>query len=56
MYSFVNFSERDICHAGVLLVPGDVLPDGMQQVGLAQSNTAIQKQRVIGFAGRLGYS
>ena len=33
---------------------GDVLTDGMKQMGLPQTNSAVKKERVVGFAGSLG--
>ena len=40
--------------AGVLLVLCDVLADSVKQVCLAQPNPAVEKQRIVGFARRLG--
>ena len=49
-----EFFGRDIGDARAFLVAGDVLADGVQQMGLAQADAAVKEKRVVGFAGRLG--
>jgi hypothetical protein len=49
-----EFLGRQIGDAGAFLVAGDVLADGVQQMGLAQAHAAVKKQGVVGFSGRLG--
>src|SRR5262249_30169975 len=39
-----------------LFVATDVLPNGVQQVSLAEADTSIKEERVVRFAGRLGDS
>src|SRR5882762_8508684 len=46
----------DINNLYVFLLGPNVLPDGLHQVGLAKTNTAINEQRVVCARGRLGYS
>ena len=41
--------------AGDFLVGGDVLADGVKQMGLSQAHSAVEEQGVVGFAGSLGH-
>src|SRR4029453_16842404 len=43
----------DINHLHVFLLGPDVLADGLHQVGLAKTDTAINEQRVVRARGRL---
>ena len=43
----------DINHLYVFLLGPNVLADGLHQVGLAKTDTAINEQRVVGARGRL---
>src|ERR1041385_1640223 len=45
----------DVSDATAFFMGGHVMADRMQQVSLPQTNTAIEKKRVIGFAGCLGH-
>ena len=55
MYSLVNFSRRKISHARALLVRGNMLADGVEQMGFAQAHAAEEKERIVGFARRLSH-
>ena len=45
---------RDVAHLVVLVVVVDVVPDGVQQVGLAEAGVAVDEQRVVRPRRRLG--
>jgi hypothetical protein len=45
----------DINHLHVFLLGPNVLADGLHQVGLAKTDTAINEQRVVRACGRLRY-
>ena len=49
-----EFFGRNIGDARALLVAGDVLADGVEQVGFAEADAAVEKKWIIGFAGSLG--
>ena len=55
MNSLVNSSRGDVAdlHPGVEVA--DVVADGVQQVGLAQTGVAVDQQWVVGLAGCLGH-
>ena len=44
----------DISHPRAFFVAHDILSDGVQQMSLAQSDTPVEKEWVVGFAGGLG--
>ena len=44
----------DVADVVVLIVVVDVVPDGVQQVGLAEADRAVDEQRVVGPARCLG--
>ena len=49
-----EFLRGNVGDARALLVADDVLADGVQQMRLAQADAAVEEQRVVGLAGRLG--
>lgn len=49
-----EFFEGDVGDTGIFLVHGHELADGVEQMGFAKANSAIDKKRVVGFARRLG--
>ena len=49
-----EFLRGKISDAGDFFVGGHMLADGVEQVRLAQSDSAVKEQRVVGFAGGLG--
>ena len=53
MYSLVNFSEETYATRAPFLCADDMLADGVQQMGLAQTDPAVEEQRVVRLAGRL---
>ena len=46
---------RHVAHLGAGVEAADVVADRVQQVGLAQPGVAVDEQRVVGLAGRLGH-
>ena len=48
-----EFFGGEIGHARALFVADDVLADGMEQMGLAQADAAVEEERIVGFAGHL---
>ncbi len=48
-----EFFRGNIRHPRALPVAGHMLADGVQQMGLAQTDAAIKKKRIVGFARRL---
>jgi hypothetical protein len=50
-----EFFRREVRDARALFVPDHVLADRVQQVGFAQADSAVEKERIVGFAGRLGH-
>ena len=45
---------RDVAHAGAVVERADVVADGVEEVGLAQPGVAVDQERVVGLARRLG--
>ena len=54
MKSLVNSSLRHVAGAQAGQQPLGVVPDRVQQVGLAQAGVAVDEQRVVGLGRRLG--
>ena len=50
-----EFLARDVARAQPRLQPLGVVPDRVQQVGLAQPGVAVDEQRVVGAGRRLGH-
>ena len=46
----------DVAHLVVLVVGVHVVPDGVQQVGLAKAGRPVDEQRVVAASGRLGHA
>ena len=45
----------DVAHLGPVVEAAHVVADGVEQVGLAQPGVAVDQQRVVGLARRLGH-
>src|SRR5258706_11981573 len=49
-----EFLRREIGDAGAFSIATHVLANGMQQMGLTETDATVKKQRIVGLSGSLG--